>query len=117
MNKLVNVGALMCLLSTIVIAEVFSPVELIKLEICPQQKDVEATAQCFKYSTFDIIAWSIMVEKSSQDNEIKAYANTKLGLIYEVNVGDKTTALSYYNKACSLGDKRGCLLAKGVGVQ
>lgn len=91
--------------------------EQIKLDICPKQKDLETTAQCFKYSTFDIITWTIMVEKSAQDNEIKAYANTKLGLIYEVNVGDKVTALSYYKKACSLADKRGCLLAKGLETQ
>lgn len=91
--------------------------EQIKLNMCPQQKDVEAVARCFKYSTFDVITLSIMVEKSAQDNEIKAYANTKLGLIYEVNVGDKTIALSYYKKACSLGDKKGCLLAQGLEAQ
>lgn len=114
MKTVLSAISLVSLLSTGSMAEVFSPVEQLKLEICPQLKDAEATEKCFKRSTFDLIALSVIVEKSAQGNEAKAYANTKLGMIYEIDVGDKSTALKYYQKACGLGGQKGCLLAKGL---
>lgn len=117
MKTFLTTATLVCLLSTGSMAEVFSPAEQIKLDMCPKLKTPEASEQCFKRSTFDIIALSVIVEKSAKDNEAKAYANTKIGMIYEVDVGDKATALSYYKKACSLGGQKGCLLAKGLEAQ
>lgn len=117
MKLLLNTAVLVCLLSNGSMAEVFSPVEQLKLDICPKQKDPEASARCFKRSVFDFIALSVIVEKTAKDDEAKAYANTKIGMIYEVDVGDKATALTYYKKACSLGGQKGCLLAKGFETQ